>query len=62
MSPHLRPLSQSDSYVGIVCLRNGTMKLGDIAATLGYANHSPISKALSNIRKKAAEFLNLNLS
>jgi hypothetical protein len=42
----------------VVCLRNGTTKLGDIAAQLGYANHSPISKALARIRKKAQEFLN----
>ena len=44
----------------IVCLRNGTTKLGDIAKSLGYANHSPISKALVVIRRKAREFLNLN--
>jgi hypothetical protein len=44
----------------IVCLRNGTTKLGDIAKSLGYANHSPISKALAAIRRKATEFLNLN--
>ena len=44
----------------VVCLRNGTTKLGDIAASLGYANHSPISKALARIRKKAAEFLDIN--
>jgi hypothetical protein len=42
----------------VVCLRNGTTKLGHIAAQLGYANHSPISKALARIRKKAQEFLN----
>lgn len=41
----------------VVCLRNGTTKLGDIASMLGYANHSPISKALVRIRKKAKEFL-----
>lgn len=40
----------------IVCLRNGTTKLGDIAASLGYANHSPISKALNRIRRKASAF------
>jgi hypothetical protein len=44
----------------IVCLRSGTTKLGDIATSLGYANHSPISKALAAIRKKAGTFLNLN--
>jgi hypothetical protein len=42
----------------VICLRNGTTKLGDIATTLGYASHSPISKALAKIRKKASEFLN----
>jgi hypothetical protein len=44
----------------VVALRSGTTKLGDIASTLGYANHSPISKALEKIRKKAAALLNLN--
>ena len=44
----------------VVCLRNGTTKLGDIASALGYANHSPISKALTRIRKKAAGFLGRN--
>jgi hypothetical protein len=42
----------------VVCLRNGTTKLGDIAASLGLANHSPVSKALARIRRKALEFLN----
>lgn len=42
----------------VVCLRNGVTKLGDIAAQLGYATHSPISKALARVRKKAQEFLN----
>jgi hypothetical protein len=44
----------------VVCLRNGTTKLGDIATSLGYANHSPVSKALTRIRRKAAKFLGLN--
>lgn len=44
----------------VVCLRNGTTKLGDIATSLGYANHSPVSKALARIRKKAAGLLNLS--
>jgi hypothetical protein len=43
----------------VVCLRNGITRLGDIASTLGYANHSPISKALTRIRKKASDFLSL---
>ncbi len=42
----------------VVCLRSGMTKLGDIASSLGYANHSPISKALTRIRKKAAVLLN----
>lgn len=44
----------------VVCLRNGTTNLGDIGTSLGYANHSPISKALVRIRKKALEFLSRN--
>jgi hypothetical protein len=42
----------------VVCLRNGITKLGDIANEIGYANHSPISKALKKIREKATKFLN----
>ena len=41
----------------VVCLRSGTTKLGDIASSLGYPNHSPVSKALVRIRKKAKAFL-----
>lgn len=44
----------------VVALRSGTTRLGDIASSLGYANHSPISKALERIRKKAADLLHLN--
>jgi hypothetical protein len=29
----------------------------DIARELGYANHSPVSKALGRIRRKAERFL-----
>jgi hypothetical protein len=50
-------LDQKERHV-VVCLRSGTTKLGDIARELGYANHTPISKALARIRKKAARFLN----
>ena len=42
----------------VICLRNGATNLNEIARELGYANHSPISKALARIRKKAIEFLN----
>lgn len=40
----------------VVCLRNGTTTATDIAAELGYANHSPISKALAAIRRKARRY------
>jgi hypothetical protein len=49
-------LDRKERHV-VVCLRSGTTKLGDIATELGYANHTPISKALARIRKKAARFL-----
>jgi hypothetical protein len=41
----------------VVCLRSGTTKLGDIGRKLGYANHSPVSKALKKIRAKAQQYL-----
>lgn len=41
----------------VVLLRNGVTKMSDIGERLGYANHSPISKALERIRKKALKFL-----
>lgn len=41
----------------VVCLRSGVTKLGDIARVLGYANHSPISRALTRIRAKARSLL-----
>ncbi|MGH7381528.1 MAG: hypothetical protein ACREKR_04770 [Candidatus Methylomirabilales bacterium] len=42
----------------VVCLRSGVTKVAEIAALLGYANHSPVSKALRQIRQKAQSFLN----
>jgi hypothetical protein len=42
----------------VVCLRNGTTNLQEIATSLGYVNHSPISKALAQIRRKARAFMN----
>jgi hypothetical protein len=39
----------------VVLLRSGVTKVGDVASILGYKNHSPISKRLARIRKKAAE-------
>jgi hypothetical protein len=41
----------------VVLLRNGTTKMAEIAQLLGYANHSPISKALERIRQKALRFI-----
>ena len=43
-----------------VCLRKGTVGAVDIAKELGYANHSPVSKALAKIRKKASDFFDMN--
>jgi len=41
----------------VVCLREGTTKLGEISRILGYANHSPVSKALARIRQKAKRLI-----
>src|SRR5262249_43506448 len=43
-----------------VCLRRGATGPVDIAKELGYANHSPVSKALAKIRQKASDFFDLN--
>lgn len=40
----------------VVLLRSGFTRVGEIASQLGYANHSPVSKALARIRRKAANF------
>jgi hypothetical protein len=40
----------------VVLLQSGFTKVGDVASILGYKNHSPISKRLARIRKKAAEY------
>jgi hypothetical protein len=39
-----------------VLLRSGVTRVGDIAKELGYANHSPVSKALARIRRKAKHY------
>jgi hypothetical protein len=49
-------VSERERHV-LVCLRSGVTKLGDIAHELGYANHSPVSKALARIRRKASKLL-----
>lgn len=43
-----------------VCLRSGVTKVGEISKILGYANHSPVSKALSRIRRKARQYFELD--
>ena len=40
-----------------VLLKSGITRLKDIGVRLGYANHSPVSKALVKIREKALEYL-----
>jgi len=51
-------LDEKDRKV-VVLLRSGVTKLKDIARHLGYANHSPVSKALTRLAKKAKHFINL---
>jgi hypothetical protein len=51
-------LNQKERRI-VVLLRNGTTQLAEISRILGYANHSPISKALTLIRQKAIKFLEL---
>ena len=41
----------------VVCLHNGITRAREIAELLGYANHSPVSKALARIRREAAKLL-----
>jgi hypothetical protein len=43
----------------VVCLKNGLTRVSDISRKLGYANHSPVSKALQRIRRKAELYLDL---
>lgn len=48
-------LDKQDRQV-VVLLQSGVTKVGDVAKILGYRNHSPISKRLARIRRKAAEY------
>lgn len=41
----------------VICLRNGATNLTEVAEEMGYANHSPVSKALAEIRRKAEKLL-----
>lgn len=43
----------------VVCLKNGLTRVSDISKELGYANHSPVSKSLKQIRRKAEKYLEL---
>jgi hypothetical protein len=43
----------------VVCLRSGVTQVGEIAKEIGYANHSPVSKKLAAIRRKAALLLGI---
>jgi hypothetical protein len=43
----------------VVCLKNGVTRVSDISKELGYANHSPVSKDLKQIRIKAERYLDL---
>lgn len=52
-------LDQKEKRV-VVLLRSGVTRVGEIAAEMGYANHSPVSKALERIRRKALRFLELD--
>lgn len=52
----LSVVDPKDRHV-IVCLHSGLTNLSDIASELGYANHSPVSKALDRIRKRAQRLL-----
>jgi hypothetical protein len=49
-------LDQKERHITVL-LRNGYTKVGDISKILGYANHSPVSKALARIREKAIHYL-----
>ena len=40
----------------VILLHSGLTKVGDVARALGYKNHSPVSKRLALIRKKAADY------
>jgi hypothetical protein len=44
----------------VVLLRSGVTRVGDLARELGYANHSPVSKALARIRRQAQSYFGLN--
>jgi hypothetical protein len=49
-------LNQKERSVAI-CLRSGISRVAMISQVLGYANHSPVSKALKRIREKVKTLL-----
>ena len=49
-------VSPKDRHV-VVCLHKGITHVREIADRLGYANHTPVSKALARIRRQAAKLL-----
>jgi DNA-directed RNA polymerase specialized sigma subunit len=51
----LAVLNEKEKII-VVLLKSGETKLKDIAEHLGYANHSPVSKALTRIARKARQF------
>lgn len=55
MSDFMALLNEKERQV-VVLLSSGYTKLHDIAAELGYATHSPISKKLAKIREQARVF------
>ena len=40
----------------VVLVSSGVTRVGEVASILGYANHSPVSKRLARIRRKAASY------
>lgn len=51
-------LDERDRQIVILVL-SGYSKLGEVASILGYKNHSPVSKRLDRIRRKAEEYFSL---
>jgi len=44
----------------VVFLKKGVTKVGEISKILGYANHSPVSKTLASIQRKAKKYFELS--
>jgi len=50
-------LDKKEKHI-VVCLKNGATGATEVSKQLGYANHSPVSKALRKIRAKVKKHLN----